>query len=429
MKEEIFYTDKVLHICYYRRGTDTIYAYFSHNGKRYRFSTRTSDFPQAVQFANQKYQEAKEGRIVKVKTLSQVYSEFIEFKQIEGLKTTTIADYDSTIQFLYEYFGKDRDVGTITKRDLGDLVLWRRNYYIDQKRTRPSYKREGKVIKGREYRQDVMSNRTINRTVGLLISVLRFACYEREYIQSDKIPSYTRLSENVRQEFIEEIDLALIFTYFLDKKMPYHAYVMLFCFNSGCRYPGELNRLQWKHIDFENKAILFMDRKAKGNRIVNTRFPMLPVLEEVLQEFQSWHPDSMPEDYVFRNKNGKQIKNIRKAFLNAITVCGLMDKIKSMYGLRHSFATHWIHTKMPLNEIAHLMGHADTVMLERRYAHLVSDKINDHFQDTYASLHDPQALSLMGKSKQHTLFEEDSLENYRKMIKGETIPDLVRETM
>lgn len=403
MKEEIFYTDKVLHICYYRRGTETIYAYFSHKGKRHRFSTRTSDFQQAVQFANQKYQEAKEGRTVKVKTLSQVFSEFIQFKQLEGLKTTTIDDYNSTIQFVYEYFGKNRDVGTISKKDIGDLVLWRRNYYIDRKRTRQQYTRGGVSVLGKEYEQKVMSNRTINRTVGLLISVMRFACYEREYIQSDKIPSYTRLSEKVRQEFIDKAELGLIFTYFFDKKMLYHAHVVLFCFYSGCRYPAELNKLQWKHIDFDNKVIFFMDRKAKGNRAVNTRFPMLPVLEEVLRELLNWQTEATPNDYVFRNKNSKQVKNIRKAFLNAITTCGLMDKIKSMYGLRHSFATYWIHTKMPLNEIAHLMGHADTVMLERRYAHLVTDKINDHFQETYASLHNPQSLSLVGKSNQQTI--------------------------
>ena len=429
MKEEIFYTDDILKICFYRRGSDTIYAYFSHSGKRYRFSTRTSDLPQAIQIANQKYQEAKEGRSVQVKTLFQVYSEFIEFKQLEGLKTTTIADYESTIQFLYKFFDKSRDIGTIKKRDIGDLVLWRRNYYIDKKRRQKSYKRNGKTIQGKEYEQKFMSNRTINRTVGLLISVLRFACYEREYIQSDKIPSYTRLSENVRQEFIDEIELGLIFTYFVDKNMPYHAHAILFCFYTGCRYPSELNRLQWKHIDFKNKAILFMGRKAKGNRVVNTRFPMLPVIEEVLQECQSWHLDNQPEDYVFRNKSGKQVKNIRKAFLSAITACGLQDKIKSMYGLRHSFATHWIHTKMPLNEIAHLMGHADTVMLERRYAHLVTDKINDHFQETYESLHHPQSLTLVGKSKQHTVLDDDSLEYYRKMIKGETIPPLARDSL
>jgi integrase len=429
MKEEIFYTDPVLKICYYRRGSNTIYVYFSCDGNRYRFSTRTSDFQKAAQIANQKYKEAQEGYVVQVKTIFQVYKEFIEFKRLESKKDSTINDYEATVKFIYEKFGKDRDVGTITKKDIGDFILWRSNYYVNQKKQQSKYKRNGKEIKGKGFEQNIASNRTINKTVGLLISILRFACFEREYITSDKIPSFTRLTEEIRVEFIDEKELGLIFTYLIDKKMLYQACVVLFCFYSGCRYPNELNKLIWENIDFKNKVILFMNRKSKGKKVVNTRFPMLPVLEEILSEIKTWHPDSHPEDYVFREKDGIQIKNIRKSFQSAIKVCGLEEKIKSMYGLRHSFATHWIHTKMPLNEIAHLMGHADTVMLERRYAHLVSDKVNEHFQDAYLAMNDQRGLTLIGKSKQHTVFENDSLEYYREKIKGKSIPPIVEELM
>lgn len=429
MKEEIFYTDPILKICYYKRGSSTIYAYFSCDGSRHRFSTRTSDFQKAVQVANQKYNEAKEGHVVQVKTIYQVYNEFIEFKRLEGKKDSTVNDYEATVKFIYEKFGKDREVSTITKKDIGDFVLWRRNYYVGDKKRQPNYKRKGKVVKGKGFEQEFAANRTINKTVGLLISILRFACFEREYITGDKIPSFTRLDEVIRVEFIDEKELGLIFTYLIDKNMMYQAYVVLFCFYTGCRYPNELNKLTWKDIDFENEVILFMNRKSKGKKVVNTRFPMFPVLEEILTEVKRWHPDALPEEYVFRDIKGKQIKNIRKSFQQSITVCGLQAKIKSMYGLRHSFATHWIHTKMPLNGIAHLMGHADTVMLERRYAHLVSGKVNEHFQDAYSAMNDQRGLTLMGKSKQHTVFENDSLGYYRDKIKGELVPPIAEKNM
>ena len=210
--------------------------------------------------------------------------------------------------------------------------------------------------------------------------------------------------------------------------MMYQAYVVLFCFHTGCRYPSELNRLTWSNIKFEDDTILIMGRKSKG-KVINTRFPMFPILKEVLSDIKMWHPDSQPEDYVFKDQNGNRIKNIRKSFLSAIAACGLEKKIDCMYGLRHSFATHWIHTKMPLNGIANLMGHADTVMLERRYAHLVSDKVNDHFQEAYSAMNEQKILSIIGMSKQSTLFDDDSLENYRKLINKEFVPSIIKETM
>jgi integrase len=38
--------------------------------------------------------------------------------------------------------------------------------------------------------------------------------------------------------------------------------------------------------------------------------------------------------------------------------------------IRHTAASHWVMSGVPLNVVAHNLGHADTRMTERHYAHL-----------------------------------------------------------
>jgi len=44
--------------------------------------------------------------------------------------------------------------------------------------------------------------------------------------------------------------------------------------------------------------------------------------------------------------------------------------------IRHTSASHWAMAGVPLNVVAHNLGHADTRMTEKHYAHLAPSYTN-----------------------------------------------------
>jgi len=79
------------------------------------------------------------------------------------------------------------------------------------------------------------------------------------------------------------------------------------------------------------------------------------------------HPDS---PYVFCNKNGSPLKDIRKSFFTALKKSGIINF--HFHDLRHSFCSHLVMAGIDLNTVRELMGHKSLEMT-LRYAHLSPD--------------------------------------------------------
>jgi len=117
--------------------------------------------------------------------------------------------------------------------------------------------------------------------------------------------------------------------------------------------------------------MVFRDRKTKTTAPLDTAVPILPDVENILSRLR----EDIGDDYkkygkVFVDTDGKQIKNIRSSFKKAIEECDL-DPELTMYALRHSAITNWIvNYDMPAKMISEIVGHVDTVMVDRIYSHL-----------------------------------------------------------
>ena len=93
-KETILYKDPIYNISYYTREglkKQTIYAYFTLNKKKIRFSTKETDLTRAIKVATAKYHKADEGKNIKNITFKKVLREFLDYKK-HRVKNTTHKD-------------------------------------------------------------------------------------------------------------------------------------------------------------------------------------------------------------------------------------------------------------------------------------------------------------------------------------------------
>ncbi len=146
---------------------------------------------------------------------------------------------------------------------------------------------------------------------------------------------------------------------------------------SGCRY-GELTALHARDFNPDSGTLLVRHGKSGKRHVVLT--------DEGRQFFSTAAAGKAATDTLFLRVDGKpwgsvhQIRPMREACIAA--------KIKpaaSFHVLRHTYASILAMRGVPLPVIAEQLGHADTRMTEKHYAHLspsyVADTIRQNFPD------------------------------------------------
>ncbi len=119
-----------------------------------------------------------------------------------------------------------------------------------------------------------------------------------------------------------------------------------------------------RHIDFVNSVIVFTPSESKGKRHERVIFPPIDALA-ICQRLAAVHRLGP----IFRNTKGRPWT---KDSIN----CRFQRMKKKLnrpccaYAIRHSFATEGLKSGMDSLTLAQLMGHADTSMLAKHYAHL-----------------------------------------------------------
>ncbi len=373
--------DKTLHkdiqgITYYTREetkTPVIYYRFHLNGKRYKYSSKTIDLKEASRVATNRYNDIASGRILKVIPFKVALKSFIQRKKLENRTVLTIEDYERDGKYCVEFF--DNGTLPVTEIDSNKLLSlreWRRTYYSHHPRKvkQRSYKRKGKIVKGvKRYNKDI-SNRTINKTTNMAVMVIRHAWKRmKSGIAESNLPLHEPLEENIRSTFITEEELIKLTRYYFEKGNNLYAFIVAFVFFTGARYPSEVNRLEWRDINLEEGIMTFRNRKSKRkSKSLDTDIPILDQVENALLRLKyDLGREPLKHEKVFVNEKGKQIKNIRISFKNAVRNCDL-DPDLTMYSLRHSAITNWIlNYDIPIKMISEIAGHADTVMVDRIY--------------------------------------------------------------
>jgi integrase len=148
---------------------------------------------------------------------------------------------------------------------------------------------------------------------------------------------------------------------------------------TGCRY-GEITA--FRVADFDRVAGTVMVRSAKSGK------PRHVVLtEDGIGLFEAHIADKLSAALVFARPDGKawgkshQHRPLREACEGA-----KIEPAASFHVLRHTYATMLLRAGAPLPVIAANLGHADTRMTERHYAHLAPSYVADVIRATMPSL-------------------------------------------
>lgn len=154
----------------------------------------------------------------------------------------------------------------------------------------------------------------------------------------------------------------------------WHPYLAVRFF-TGMR-TGEVNGLEWKHIDFDQDLILVRQTIVKG-KLENTKtdgsmrdIPMVPMVRAALLEQRKL----MPEDcrWVFAQGNGEPINLVN--FTNRVwhpLLRHLGYARRRPYQTRHTAATLMLGSGENPEWVARMLGHANTEMLFRVYSRFV----------------------------------------------------------
>lgn len=123
---------------------------------------------------------------------------------------------------------------------------------------------------------------------------------------------------------------------------------------------GELLRLRWKDIDFEDGYAVIHQSKNDDRRAV----PIPPPALTVLAALKKRAPRASP--LVFAGPRGKALFP-KKPWLNALETASIQNF--TFHDCRHTAASYLAMSGATLAEIAEILGHK-TLQMVRRYAHL-----------------------------------------------------------
>jgi integrase len=147
---------------------------------------------------------------------------------------------------------------------------------------------------------------------------------------------------------------------------------------TGCRY-GELTRLLCRDYDRNNGTVLIAESKSGKSRHIY-------LSQEGRKLFDEITANAALDDLVFINgrlggrkhgpgagqwKSGEQ----RKKIIQACQEAGIEPT--TFHELRHTYASTLVNRGCPLMVVAKLLGHADTQITEKHYAHLARSTVRE----------------------------------------------------
>jgi integrase len=157
---------------------------------------------------------------------------------------------------------------------------------------------------------------------------------------------------------------------------------------TGCRY-GELCRL--KVADYNCDVETLTIREAKSGRVRHvTLTGEAPELIERLICGRS------PADMLFKRDDGRGWKRAEqlRPMREACTRAGIVPEI-GFHVLRHTHASILAMQAVPMAVIARQLGHSDTRMTERHYAHLAPNYVADTIRASFPRLTETQAQTVV----------------------------------
>lgn len=131
---------------------------------------------------------------------------------------------------------------------------------------------------------------------------------------------------------------------------------------TGCRY-SELARLKCENYNADSGTLAIRLSKGKIRHVVLT--------DEAKASFDSWTLDRAHSEHVFLRADGKVWGNShQKRPLDEASRLAEITPAVTFHILRHTHGSHLAMSGVPMGVVAAQLGHADTRMTEKHYAHL-----------------------------------------------------------
>jgi integrase len=152
---------------------------------------------------------------------------------------------------------------------------------------------------------------------------------------------------------------------------------------TGARF-GELARLTVRDFDEANGSIFIAKSKSGKARHV-------PLTAGGLLLFRGLAAGRAPGSPLLRRECGEAWKrqNYQRKFKDALDRAGIESL--TLHELRHSYASTMVRAGAPMIIVAQALGHADTRMAEKHYAHLAPSFVADTIRRTAPDLIMPAA--------------------------------------
>jgi len=159
---------------------------------------------------------------------------------------------------------------------------------------------------------------------------------------------------------------------------------------SGLRL-GEGLALAWKHLDFDNNAIVverswstfggFQEPKTEGSR---RAVPMLAILREYFEELKRTRRQTDKDDLLFSRNGRKPLDpgNTRRDFESALKKASL-QKV-TIHSLRHTYASAALASGCSIKALQRALGHASATMTLNTYSHLIKEDFGQSLMRTSA---------------------------------------------
>lgn len=213
---------------------------------------------------------------------------------------------------------------------------------------------------------------TINKELRLLSAALNYAVREWSWTASNPVNGRTLPEPEGRVRWLntDEAQSLIAAAEAEPKAAAYLPEFIRLAIHTGMR-KGELLSLEWSRVDFSANLLHLAAIHTKSGK--RRSIPLNVTARAALihrARFRATH--CAASSWVFCDKDGIRIANIRRSFDTACRKAGLVDF--HIHDLRHTCAAWMVSAGVALAEVRDLLGHSSIVMTER-YAHLAPENI------------------------------------------------------
>ena len=173
-------------------------------------------------------------------------------------------------------------------------------------------------------------------------------------------------------------------------------YVLIMA-NTGMRHGTEAMNLKWRHIEWITKdrqryLRITVDGKT-GNRQLIARANTMDYLKRIQERFAELKCidfdallNKRVDEYVFRLADGTRTNSLNQTFRQlmrdtGLAVGGSSEQQRTLYSLRHTYATFALKDGIGIHELARQMG-TSVGMLEKHYSKITPELVAEKFGGT-----------------------------------------------